>query len=226
MRGMTVREVAIALMVTERTIQRHASALGLTKDGKMTLLDEKNVTQNKQAIERSGRNDLDNIVEVSNATTELEIAALTAKVLGYWQDRAKALALELQGKTEALALATPKVESYDRFLGSGGTMCISDVAKVLGRPPLSFFGELERSGMIFRRGGDWLPTQSHLDEGYFEVKARTYGEPPNQHITRQTRVTAKGIDGLAKLFPRGEDAHDRLCIASLKQGAQAEGGCP
>ncbi len=56
--------------------------------------------------------------------------------------------------------------------------------------------------MIFRRGGDWLPAQRYLDKGYFEVKTRTYGEPPHEHITRQTRVTPIGLDALSRLFPR------------------------
>ena len=41
---MTVKEVAAALCVSERVIQKHASEMGLTTNGKQTTLDEKSVT--------------------------------------------------------------------------------------------------------------------------------------------------------------------------------------
>jgi phage antirepressor YoqD-like protein len=197
---MTVKEVAEALGVADRTVRRHAAELGLTEDGKTTLLDEEAVTKIKIAIERSGRSDLDNVVQVRNASTELEIAAMTAKVLGYWKDRAESLAVEVAGKTEALALAAPKVEAFDRFIDASGSLCIMDAAKTLGQAPLKFFDKLEAAGMIFRRGNDWLPTQYYIEKAYFEVKTRTFGEGEQARITKQTRVTPKGLDGLAKLF--------------------------
>lgn len=100
-----------------------------------------------------------------------------------------------------LVIAAPKVAGFDRFLDASGTLCISDAAKALGLKPGFLFDQLDGRGLIFKRGGDWLPTQYFLDKGYFEVKTRTYGDPPNEHITKQTRVTPKGLDGLAKLFP-------------------------
>jgi phage antirepressor YoqD-like protein len=118
---------------------------------------------------------------------------------------ARAWADECEAKQEAvraLGIAAPKIEAFNRFLDASGSICISDVAKQLGHQPMKFFDELEDAGMIFRRGGDWLPVQRYLDKDYFEVKARTYGEPPHEHITKQTRVTSVGLDALARLFPR------------------------
>jgi phage antirepressor YoqD-like protein len=198
-RAMTVKQVAEALGVADRTVRRHASTLfpEFVEDGKTTYLDEAQVTAIKQAIEKSGRNDLDNVVQVANFTTELEIARMTAKVLDYWEGKARELATQVE-------IAKPKVEAFDRFLDASGSLCIMDVAKQLGRAPLKFFDELATRGMIFKRGGDWLPTQCFLAKEYFEVKTRTYGDPPNEHITKQTRVTAKGLDALAAIFPRQE----------------------
>jgi phage antirepressor YoqD-like protein len=119
------------------------------------------------------------------------------------------LAADLEEKRLALVAQVeaekPKVEAFDRFLSADGTLCIMDAAKTLGQPPLKFFDKLEAAGMIFKRGGDWLPTQYYIEKAYFEVKARTYGEGEKAQIKRQTRVTPKGLDGLAKLFrPAGQ----------------------
>jgi len=61
---MTTKETALALGVSESTIQRHAKELGLTENGKQTELDERAVTIIKTKIERSGRSDLRNVAEL------------------------------------------------------------------------------------------------------------------------------------------------------------------
>lgn len=66
---MNTKETAEALGVSERTIRRHAESMGLTENGKQTELDEKAVTIIKKQIERSGRNDLDNVVQLPNVNT-------------------------------------------------------------------------------------------------------------------------------------------------------------
>jgi hypothetical protein len=132
---MTVKEVAEALGVHIDTVNSWVKKLypDLPRNGVPTLLNEAQVTEIKQSIEHSGRSDLRNVPQLQNIQTELEIADITAKILGYWQGRAASLKTELAGKTEALALAAPKVEAFDRFLDASGTLCIMDVAKQLGR---------------------------------------------------------------------------------------------
>ena len=61
---MTTKETALALGVSERVIQKHASELGLTENGKQTELDERAVTIIKKKIERSGRTDLAHVCEL------------------------------------------------------------------------------------------------------------------------------------------------------------------
>jgi hypothetical protein len=68
---MTVKEVAEALNVSERVIQKHAASMGLTKDGRKTALNELAVTEIKKTIQASGRNDLAHVCELKDATTEL-----------------------------------------------------------------------------------------------------------------------------------------------------------
>lgn len=102
---MTAREVAEALNVSDRTVRRHAERLGMTQNGFTTYLSENDVTNIKQAIERSGRNDLDNVVQVREATTSLEIEEMTLKVIAYHKAQADRLRAEL-------ALAAPKIAAW------------------------------------------------------------------------------------------------------------------
>jgi phage antirepressor YoqD-like protein len=201
-RRMTVREVADALGVDLSTVQKRVRERfpELVKNGVATRLNEAQATLLKEDLASNGH--LGQSSEVFKVTTELEITAMTERVIDYWHAKTQALQAELRTRTAELLIAAPKAEAYDRFLDASGTMCITDTAKALGRHPLKFFDELESAGMIFRRGGDWLPIQHFLDKGYFEVKVRTYGDL--ERVTRQTRVTATGLAAIEKLFPREE----------------------
>lgn len=151
---MTVKEVAEALNVSERTIQRHAEKMGMTRNGFTTLLSESEVTSIKQAIERSGRNDLDNVVEVRNATTELEIAEMTLKVISYHKAEADRLRLEL-------VAAKPAIESHAAMMRSDKTMSITQCAKHFGvHPKTEVFPYLRARGYLTSKD---LPSQDALD---------------------------------------------------------------
>lgn len=102
---MTVKELADALNVSERTIQGHASIMGLTENGKTTYLDERAVTHIKNRIAFSGRNDLANVREVSNAITALDIEEMTIKVIAYHRAEADRLRLELANAARRLNLS-------------------------------------------------------------------------------------------------------------------------
>jgi len=151
---MTVKEVAEALNVSERTIQRHAEKMGMTRNGFTTLLSEIEVTSIKQAIERSGRNDLDNVVEVRNATTELEIAEMTLKVISYHKAEVDRLRSEL-------VAAKPAIESHAALMRSDKTMSITQCAKHFGvHPKTEVFPYLRERGYLTSKD---LPSQAALD---------------------------------------------------------------
>jgi len=151
---MTVKEVAEALNVSERTIQRHAEKMGMTRNGLTTLLSEIEVTSIKQAIERSGRNDLDNVVEVRNATTELEIAEMTLKVISYHKAEADRLRSEL-------VAAKPAIECHAALMRSDKTMSITQCAKHFGvHPKTEVFPYLRERGYLTSKD---LPSQAALD---------------------------------------------------------------
>jgi phage antirepressor YoqD-like protein len=201
-RSMTVREVAAALGVSEDSVLRVVKSRfpELVQNGKTTFLGEVHVTAVK--LELEGHHNLRSTAELQNIHTALEKQLLIRQAMAL-QDE---MIAELQGKVaaqgQALAIAAPKAESFDRFLDASGTVCISDAAKALGVSPSTLFHQLDDRGLIFKRAGDWLPHQEYLERGWFEVRVRTYGEPPNEHITRQARVTPKGLDALARIFPK------------------------
>jgi phage antirepressor YoqD-like protein len=185
--AMTVKQVAEALGVTPEAIKKHIRDLypELMRDGAQTMLDERQVTEIKRRMMPT--------TQVVGATTALDIAEMTLKVISYHKAEADRLRAEM-------SIAAPKIEAFDRFLDASGSLCLQDAGKQLGRHPNLFIKELGDSGYLFKRAGDWLPVQHYLDLGWFTVKTRTYGEGDEAKITKQTRVTPKGLDALAKIF--------------------------
>lgn len=167
---MTIREVAEALGVADRTVRDNVARLfpGLAENGKTTYLDESQVTAIKQAIERSGRNDLANVRQVADATTALEIEEMTAKVLAYHIGEVKRLRGEVAVKDQALALAAPKVASAEALMRCEKNMSITDASKHFGlHPKTEVFPYLRAMGYLTLKD---LPTQAAIDAGYLELK--------------------------------------------------------
>lgn len=166
-RRMTVKEVAEALNVSERTIQGHAANMGLTENGKTTYLDELAVTEIKNKIVASGRNDLANICEVSRATTPIDIERMTLQVIQYHAARVKELEAEL-------AKAAPKVESFEALQRSERSMSITAAAKHFGlHPKTEVFPYLRDCGYLTSKD---LPTQAALDAGYLAQRQIECGD--------------------------------------------------
>lgn len=104
---------------------------------------------------------------------------------------------QIEAQAAQLALAAPAVEFVDRFVEAKSSKCLSDVAKLLGWKPQAFIAKLSTDTVIFKRGGNWLPFQAHIDAGRFTVKA---GESSG-HAFQQTRVEPAGIAWLAGRYP-------------------------
>jgi hypothetical protein len=116
---MTVKEVAEALGVDDRTIQRIAKKRypELVKNGVTTFLNEEQATAIKSEISK-GQTGLDNVVEVGNIRTALDIERMTLQVIEYHRDRIKELETENRRRQERLAIAEPKAEYHDCGLSS------------------------------------------------------------------------------------------------------------
>jgi phage antirepressor YoqD-like protein len=159
---MTVKEVAEALGVDRSTITRWIAKLypELAISGKETLLDELQVTRIKQNI-GTGRNDLCNVAQVKESTTDLEIAEMTLKVIAHHKGVADRLRAEL-------AEAQPKIESHNALMRSELTMSITDAAKHFGLHPKTEVFPYFRAHNYLTR--DDLPSQSAIDAGYLALR--------------------------------------------------------
>ena len=161
---MTTKETAQALGVSERVIQKHASELGLTENGKQTNLDEKAVTIIKAKIERSGRIDLAHVCELPNINTDLEMMMMDARVSEWKTRKIQELQKQIEQQSAQLAIAAPKVESFDAMQRAENTMSITHAAKHFGlHPKTEVFPYLRDCGYL--TGSD-LPSQAALDAGY------------------------------------------------------------
>lgn len=120
---MTVKEVAEALNVTDRTIQRHLKIIRGNCDnvvgvaqGKSTFVTELEATEIKKRIEKSGRTDLNNIVQIAESTTDYEIAQMTLKVIAHHQAKAKQLEAQLiEERQQSVALQIRLDEAEDWY---------------------------------------------------------------------------------------------------------------
>lgn len=189
--NVTTRETAQALGVTERTIQRHAKELGLTENGMQTELDEKAVTIIKKKIERSGRVDLDNVVELPNVSTDLEMMVLDAKV-SEWKTR------KIEELQKQLSDAQPKIEFYDSVADSTDTVDIGTVSKVLMLPygRNTLFSILRDKKILM---SDNSPYQEYMNRGYFKIIEEPYKRHGETFIGLKTVVYQKGLEYIKKV---------------------------
>lgn len=190
---MNTKETAEALGVSERTIRRHAESMGLTENGKQTELDEKAVTIIKKQIERSGRNDLDNVVQLPNVNTDLEMMILDAKVME-WKTR------KIEELQKQLADAQPKIAFHDAVTGSKDTIDIGEAAKVLAIKGIgrnNLFEILRNNGTLMSNN---QPYQKYIDAGYFRTIESSYTTPDGMtHVNIKTVVYQRGLEYIRKV---------------------------
>lgn len=195
---MTTMQVADALGVSTRTVRRHAADMGKTENGRQTFYDEKDVTIIKNRIERSGRSDLDNVAQLPNIYTDLEMMALDAKV-SEWKTR------KIEQLQKQLADAQPKIAFHDAVTGSKDTIDIGEAAKVLAIPGLGrnkLFERLRNEGILMQNN---QPYQKYVDAGYFRTIESSYTKPDGStHVNIKTVVYQRGLD-----FIRREITNER-----------------
>lgn len=110
------------------------------------------------------------------------------------------LVLENKVQAEALAVAQPKVDGFDRIAKSDGSLCLTDAAKTLQIQPRKLTQLLQEKGWVYRRpmGSGWLAYQGRIQSGHLEHKITT-GEKSDgsEWSSTQVRVTARGLTKLA-----------------------------
>jgi prophage antirepressor-like protein len=120
--------------------------------------------------------------------------------------RVEAQAAEAVHQLEA---AEPKARAWEAFMRADGSLSISDAAKALNRVagvgtgPRRLVAWMIDHHWVFRGGdGDLRPRADRIDCGHLEVKVypQRYDERTGEPFlpTPQVRVTARGLDLLAK----------------------------
>ena len=156
---MTVMEVAEALGYNPRTIQLKVKELfpEIVEERQTTYLNEAQVTAVKMSCEKKFA-----------ASTDLEMMMLDKQVSEWKTRKIEDLQLQLQDKTAALAMAAPKVESFDSLQRSDRSMSITAAAKHFGaHPKTEVFPYLRERGYLTAKD---LPTQAALDAGYLATR--------------------------------------------------------
>lgn len=109
--------------------------------------------------------------------------------------------LEIEGMRE-------DVEAHTRLVKAEGSLAITEAAKNLAMRPKDLFQWLSENGWIYKRPGTayWLGYQDKCNRGYLMHKTTTVlrGDG-SEKVTEQVRITAKGMDRLAKKIPRDSD---------------------
>lgn len=116
---------------------------------------------------------------------------------------------ERREKAEAaLAIAAPKVETYERIADAEGSMCIRDAASSLQMQPSKLTAWLSANGWIYHRAGKsgWLAYHDKQQAGYLVHKSTPYTDrvTGDERVSEQVRVTMRGLTRLGELVPRDQ----------------------
>jgi phage antirepressor YoqD-like protein len=184
---MSVREVAQALGVSERTVRRHAEEMGITRNGVKTYLTEPQVTEIKLRIERSGRNDLDNVGQLPK--TRLEKALIIQQAM---QLQAEEIS-ELQEENVVLK------KRVARMTHNNQTYTTTEVAKELGLKSAQELNKLlHEKGITYKDArGVWLLYSEYADRGFQRIKQKEVSPGVVKYYAEWTGI---GRDWLIGIF--------------------------
>ncbi len=189
---MTVKEVAEALGVDERTVRRYAEKVRTDLSGVKNsqggyLFTEKDVTLIKLKMEKN------QYLQAELPRTQLDKYLFIAKAM-------RLLDEEVETLQHQLTEAKPKIEFFDQVTNSKDAIDIGSAAKVLhyggGRNKL--FAFLRDNGILMQNN---QPYQEFIDRGYFRTIEQKYVKPDGStHINIKTVVYQKGLNFIQKLI--------------------------
>ncbi|MDN9010021.1 phage antirepressor KilAC domain-containing protein [Brevibacillus laterosporus] len=103
---------------------------------------------------------------------------------------------------EQLSIQKPKVQAHDRFINADNYQLIRESGKSLGIGEKKLYAFLRGIKLLNHKNE---PYQMYVNEGYFVVKQRTFGNSSLFNVPI-TYVTAKGLDYIDKLLERNGGA--------------------
>lgn len=171
---------------------REQKCYNLPRDLTMTLVTGYSIPLRKKVIDR-----LDELErQVSSPQAALNDPAQLRYLLLENVDKV----LNLQAEVADLS---PLAKSYDLLTRADGTMCVTDVAKVLDLRPKDLFTWLQAHKWIYRRAGNghWVGYQNRIQAGLLDHRVQEVTRSDGvSSITEQVRVTAKGLAKLGEHF--------------------------
>lgn len=188
---MTIKEVAMALNVTTRTITRYVEKYftGIMIHGRVTTLSELQVTKIKLELEKA--KNLDTSAQLPK--TELEKELIIQQAMQFQLEKIGKLQLQLENQKQVIEYQRPMVESFLTFIDSEGLSDMSQVAKLLGTGRTRLFMLLRDNKILMYNN---LPYQRFIDSGHFEIK-KTVKNDRNYSVTL---ATTKGINYIRNRF--------------------------
>lgn len=128
------------------------------------------------------------------------------------EEKAAALAIEVQKKEQALAEAAPKVEFVERYVqASSGALGFRQVCKTLCLNEKWLAEFLELHQVMYRLAGKLTPYQQHIQAGRFEVKT---GVSDSGYGYVQPKFTPKGVQWLAAEIAKHHAAKQMKALAA------------
>lgn len=150
----------------------------------------------------------DRMTELESRITALPDFTNPVAAARAWADQVEQrerLELENKAAADALAVAAPKIEGFDRIAKSDGSLCITDAAKTLQEQPRRLTQLMSKHQWIYRRpmGSGWIVYQDRIQSGHLEHKVTT-GEKSHggEWTSTQVRITPKGLAKLSELLAK------------------------
>jgi phage antirepressor YoqD-like protein len=185
---MTVKEVAQALGVSDRTVRDNVSKLfpGIARDGIATYLNEEQVTLIKLTIERSGRNDLANVRQLPK--TKLEKQLIIKQAMDLQDEIINELKVEL-------AISESRVA---RLIHDDRTFTTGELAKEIGMKSAQELNQaLLAKGISYKDArGVWLLHSQYAGKGLQRIKDKEV----NGKVVYYAEWTGIGRDWLLGIF--------------------------
>ena len=103
----------------------------------------------------------------------------------------------IEEKSNALAIAQPKADLYDKLMNADGYFSFNVAAKELGVGRNALMRRLRDKGILFRDGLSNIAYQKYCNRGYFVVK-HSIGR--NGFACGVTKVTPKGLEYIHKVI--------------------------
>ena len=188
---MTIKDVAKALGVTDRTIRNYVLKLfpEIMTNGQTTWLNEMEVTQIKLDLQKNKH--LETSFQLPK--TDLEKELIIQQAMQFQVEKIGKLQSQLESQKQVIEDQRPMVESFETFIESDGLSDMSQTAKLLGTGRTRLFNLLRENKILMDNN---IPYQNHIESGHFEVK-KTVKNEKNYSVTL---TTSKGIHYIRNRF--------------------------